>query len=86
MFNPYSIAKLLTLALENSRPHEELYTRNADGIWLHYDFHSSFWAEGREALEQQLLGTLAQVREFLNSSEVLVVTFGTAYVLSLIHI
>ena len=80
MFNPYSIAKLLTMALENSRPHEELYTRNADGIWLHYDFHSSFWAESREALEQQLLGTLAQVREFLNSSEVLVVTFGTAYV------
>lgn len=80
MFNPYSIAKLLTLALENSRPHEELYTRNADGIWLHYDFHSSFWAESREALEQQLMDTLAQVREFLNSSEVLVVTFGTAYV------
>lgn len=80
LFNPYSIAKLLTLALENGCPHDDLYVKNADGIWLHYDFHSSFWATSREALEDQLMATLAQVREFLNSSEVLVVTFGTAYV------
>jgi len=80
LFNPYSIAKLLTLALENAPPHEDLYVQNADGIWQHYDFHSSFWADSREALEQQLMAALTQVREFLNSSEVLVVTFGTAYV------
>jgi hypothetical protein len=80
VFNPYSIAKLLTLALDNARPHEDLYVQNADGIWLHYDFHSSFWAHSRDALEQQLLAALAQVGEFLATSDVLVVTFGTAYV------
>ncbi|MPR32473.1 GSCFA domain-containing protein [Salmonirosea aquatica] len=80
VFNPYSIAKLLTMALEGTPPNEELYVQNADGIWLHYDFHSTFWADSREALEEQLKGTLARVRDFLNTSEVLVVTFGTAYV------
>ena len=80
VFNPYSIAKLLTMALENAAPNEALYTQNSDGIWLHYDFHSSFWADSRASLEQQLKGTLARVRDFLNTSDVLVVTFGTAYV------
>jgi hypothetical protein len=80
VFNPFSIAKLLTLVLENGCPHEDLYVKNADGIWLHYDFHSSFWATSRKALEEQLMAALAQVREFLNSSEILVITFGTAYV------
>ena len=80
VFNPYSIAKVLTLALEDARPHEDLYVQNADGIWLHYDFHSSFWAYSREALERQLMAVLAQVREFLATSDVLIVTFGTAYV------
>ena len=80
MFNPYSIAKVLTMALENTGPSQELYTQNADGIWRHYDFHSSFWGESKEELAQNLEGTLARVREFLKSAEVLVVTFGTAYV------
>ena len=80
VFNPYSIAKLLTMALESTSPNEQLYTQNADGIWRHYDFHSSFWADSREELEQKLAGTLARVREFLDKAEVLVVTFGTAYV------
>ncbi len=80
MFNPYSIAKVLTMALENTRPGQELYTQNADGIWRHYDFHSSFWAESQEELAQSLEEVLSRVREFLGTAEVLVVTFGTAYV------
>ncbi len=80
MFNPYSIAKVLTMALDNTAPNQELYTQNADGIWRHFDFHSSFWGESQEELSQKLRIALSQVREFLQSAEVLVVTFGTAYV------
>lgn len=80
MFNPYSIAKVLTMALENTRPSQELYTQNADGIWHHYDFHSSFWGESKEELAQSLEEALIRVREFLNTTKVLVVTFGTAFV------
>ncbi len=80
LFNPYSIAKVLTMSLENTSPSEELYVQNADGIWRHYDFHSSFWGESRDELEQKLLAVLSEVREFLTSTKVLVITFGTAYV------
>ncbi len=80
MFNPYSIAKLLTMALENTQPNEELYTQNADGIWRHYDFHSAFWGNSKEELAQSLEKALSRVQEFLDNAEVLVVTFGTAYV------
>lgn len=80
VFNPYSIAKLLTMAMESGHPDPALYTRTPDGIWQHYDFHSSFWSTSREELKQQLIGQLARVRAFLASSRVLVLTFGTAYV------
>ena len=80
MFNPYSIAKVLTMALEGTRPNEELYIQNTDGVWHHYDFHSSFWAGSKDELGKILTDTLNRVRVFLDSAEVLVVTFGTAYV------
>ncbi len=80
VFNPYSIAKLLTMAVENTPPAPDLYLKNADGIWLHYDFHSSFWAHSREALENKLTECLARVQTWLAQCQVLVVTLGSAYV------
>jgi hypothetical protein len=80
VFNPYSIARLLTMVLEKSQPNEELYTQTPDGIWLHYDFHSSFWATSRDELRQKINQAMDEVRQFLNSSQVLVLTFGTSYV------
>ncbi|TDB65107.1 GSCFA domain-containing protein [Arundinibacter roseus] len=80
VFNPYSMAQLLTMALENIRPSEELYVRNSDGIWLHYDFHSMFWATSKRELEALLVKKLDEVRTFLSTAKVLVLTFGTAHV------
>ncbi|MBU1821429.1 MAG: GSCFA domain-containing protein [Bacteroidetes bacterium] len=80
VFNPYSMARLLTMVLENTQPNEDLYTQTTDGIWLHYDFHSSFWGGSREELRQQISEAMAEVKRFLDSSQVLVLTFGTAYV------
>lgn len=79
LFNPYSIAKLLTMALEGQQPSRELYTQTSDGIWLHYDFHSSFWAHSRIELEAKLVRVLAEVKSYIQSSQVLIITFGTAY-------
>jgi hypothetical protein len=79
LFNPYSIAKLLTMAMEGQRPSRELYTQTADGIWLHYDFHSSFWAKSRTELEDKLIKKLADVKAYIDLSQVLIITFGTAY-------
>ncbi len=80
VFNPYSIAKLLAMAVEGTAPDPDLFVKNTDGIWLHYDFHSSFWADSRQALAQKLDDCLARVRQCLTQCHVLVVTFGSAYV------
>lgn len=80
VFNPYSMANLLSMAMENSTPNEDLYTMTPDGIWLHYDFHSSFWATSREALTRKIMDAVGEANKYIQSSRVLVLTFGTAYV------
>lgn len=79
VFNPLSIAKLIDLALDGKVPNASLYHQNADKIWLHHDFHSSFWANTREELETKLIGKLREVNQFIRNTDVLVLTFGTAY-------
>lgn len=79
IFNPVSIAKLLTLALTGGAPAEHLYLER-DGIWFHYDFHSSFWANSREALQEKLTNCLRQTAQFIRNADFLLLTLGTAVV------
>jgi len=79
LFNPLTISKILDSALEKKTPNPALYLQNSDGIWLHHDFHSSEWAGNRDELESQLISKLGNVRKFLEETDVLVITLGTAY-------
>lgn len=79
IFNPLSITKLLRQSVTQQLPDENLYVEN-QGIWFHYDFHSSCWATTKEALTTQLTHQLHQVREWLWGTKWLIITFGTAYV------
>jgi hypothetical protein len=79
VFNPLTIAKLLDHAISEKMPAPALYTENADKIWFHHDFHSSQWATDRSLLEQKLAKQLSDVRSFLKTADVLIITFGTAY-------
>jgi len=79
VFNPISICKILDSALENRQPNPALYFEDADNIWFHHDFHSSQWATTKQGLEKQLTAKLAEVKEFLRTADVLVITLGTAY-------
>ncbi|GAB2794436.1 GSCFA domain-containing protein [Rhabdobacter roseus] len=79
VFNPYSMANLLTMVVENRAPNPHLYLATPDGICLHHDFHSSLWAPSREALQQLLTQRLEAVRAQLARAQVLVLTFGTAH-------
>jgi hypothetical protein len=79
IFNPVSMAKLLTQAAKNQPPDNALYVEH-QGVWFHYDFHSSLWGHSREELAEQLIQKLQEVRDWLQKTNVLVVTFGTAYV------
>ena len=58
IFNPVSIAKLLTMAIQGTMPDENRYLER-DGVWFHYDFHSSLWANSQSELREILKTTLA---------------------------
>lgn len=79
LFNPLSIVKLLHHALEGTPPDERLYVEH-QGIWFHYDFHSSLWATSREKLRERLATKLDAVQQWLSRTDVLIITLGTAFV------
>ncbi len=79
VFNPVSIAKLLTMALHGQSPDERLYMER-DGIWLHHDFHSSLWANSQDDLRAMLTDKLADVDAALRQADWLFITLGTAVV------
>lgn len=79
VFNPVSITKLLLMALDNKAPDEKLYLER-DGIWYHYDFHSSLCANSRQELTDYLIERLQFTRKALLEANWLFLTFGTATV------
>lgn len=79
LFNPFSISKLLRLALTGSAPDETLYVQR-DGLWFHYDFHSSFWGTSKEALAQRIHVCLQEVGKALRQANWLLLTLGSAVV------
>jgi len=79
IFNPTSMVKLLKQAIENQPPDESLYIEN-QGVWFHYDFHSSLCATSKEALETLLSQKIKEVHEWLKKTDFLVITLGTAFV------
>ncbi|MBC3787692.1 GSCFA domain-containing protein [Spirosoma utsteinense] len=79
VFNPVSIAKLLTSALHGTIPDENLYLER-DGIWFHYDFHSSLWASTQDDLREKLIDRLQQTADALRKADFLMLTLGSAVV------
>jgi lysophospholipase L1-like esterase len=79
IFNPVSIAKLLTMALSGNVPDENLYVER-DGIWFHYDFHSSLWANSQDELRDKLTIRLRDVAEAIRNADFLLLTLGSAVV------
>ncbi|CAA9239929.1 MAG: hypothetical protein AVDCRST_MAG95-1385 [uncultured Adhaeribacter sp.] len=77
IFNPLSLNHLLTASLQPQ--HEftgELLQR--DGLWLAYDFHSSFAAASRTELLTLIRNTFRQTQQFIIKADTLILTFGTA--------
>ncbi|MCE7065709.1 GSCFA domain-containing protein [Dyadobacter sp. CY326] len=79
VFNPLAIAKILDASLDGKQPHQALYFQNADNIWLHHDFHSSLFGNDQAALQNQLTVRLQEAQAFLRETDILVITFGTAF-------
>jgi lysophospholipase L1-like esterase len=79
VFNPLAIAKILDASLEGNQPNPALYFHNPDNIWLHHDFHSTLFGNDQTELSNQLTDRLQESRAFLLETDVLVITFGTAF-------
>lgn len=79
IFNPVSMAKLVTMALRGTLPDEQGYVER-DGSWFHYDFHSSLWADSQDKLRDKLQACLAQTAHALRQADFLLLTLGTATV------
>ncbi|KAA3439144.1 GSCFA domain-containing protein [Rufibacter hautae] len=80
VFNPVSIHKLLRAVLEQDESGLEEGLVQHNGIWYHYDFHSSFSHPEPEALLQMLRHRLRHAQTFLKQSQAVMLTWGTAYI------
>ncbi len=82
LFNPLSIFKLL-----DKKAIQQDWTQglcqNAEGVWHHYDFHSSLTALQAEALLQDITLRLQSLQTAWQKTHTLILTFGTAWVYTL---
>lgn len=71
LFNPLSIFKTLEIALEMRPLDERLFVQN-QGLWFHYDFHSSICGNTKEELQEKS-------NHPFKAADFLIITFGTAF-------
>ena len=79
LFHPLSILKLIRWSLEEQEPSEEHYLEWKE-LCFHYDLHSDHYAANRSELKQQLIVLLEECRAFLKKTNLLLLTFGTAFI------
>lgn len=79
IYNPYSLLKLLEYALSGEVPAEDTYLKN-EGIYYNYDLHSSFSHSSLSSLQKTVAQAVADTVSYLEKSEWIIITFGTAYV------
>lgn len=82
LYNPVSVFRLMQYALNGQRPEATTYLER-DGYHFNYDFHSDLHAPTREALQTQIDGILEQTRQFLSTTDWIVITWGSAFVYEL---
>ena len=78
LYNPASIHRVLDLAILGGPPSEGNYTPGE--ITFHFDFHSSLFATSKTVLQHTLQQMIGDCRTYLQKSNWLVITYGTAWV------
>jgi len=78
-FNPISIFKILQQSLSNSEIHPQHFVQQHER-WVHFDYHSELHASTSEQLKATLKQQLAHTQAWLQNTQVLILTFGTAWV------
>ncbi|MBX2901583.1 MAG: GSCFA domain-containing protein [Cyclobacteriaceae bacterium] len=80
-YNPLSIHSLLLDSLTNTLDATLFIERHSH--WFHHQWHSQFTAQSKEELSARLQAVQNQVQDFLHQTDVLVLTYGTAWVYEL---
>ncbi len=79
LYNPESIANSLKILLEK-RIFTENDLFNDQGVWNSFYHHSRFSEVNREVALENINSRIESSREFLKQADILVLTFGTAWV------
>lgn len=77
-YNPISIHQLVLQSLEDSLD-ESLFVER-ERLWCHYQYHSQWSASTREELTQKIRQQQNEIKEFIKTTDVLILTYGTAWV------
>ncbi len=78
LYNPLSIHKALSYAIELNQPEESLYTQHAQ-IWNHFDFHSQWGDPKREIVQSNLNREIERLHQVVKKANVVIITYGTAW-------
>ena len=82
VYNPVSLHTLLQLAVQKQELPANSFLQR-DEVHYNYHLHSSFSSIQKEELTQQIQATLENTRNFLTKTDVLMITYGTAWVYEL---
>ncbi len=77
-YNPVSMHQQLLNALTLTV--DQNFFTERDGSWFHYQYHSQWHAADKETLTQALLDNQKEVKKFLSTANVLILTYGTSWV------
>ncbi len=83
LFNPLSIARILTLACmdpETRRSQVDTRLFEHDGLWRSWDFSTLFASPTREECLRKCMDALSALRTGLEEASALILTLGTAWI------
>ena len=78
LFNPISVYNCLNVAIHNKKTDENLLLER-DGLFYSYLHHTSFSSQTKKDLVQHLNSVTQHMHQFLKTTNVLIITFGTAF-------
>lgn len=84
IYNPVSLYNCIDISLQDQVEIEEGIIEN-QGTYRHWDFHSEVSDVNKKGLVDKVIGQLDGTRSFLNRTDWIIFTFGTAFIYKLIQ-
>jgi hypothetical protein len=82
VYNPLSIHALLAMSIHHTKPDPEGYIER-DGLFYHYQFHSSFCEQDKGVLQTRISSRIAEVSYFIRGCKTIILTYGTSFIYTL---